>query len=270
VYWVNVVYERPDGPVVIQNITEGAKREVEQVTEPIERDLLYPLLRGRDVQRWQAEPSAWIIVPHTAISRMHPIDPRAMQSRYPRTYSYLKLFEIPLGQRGGFTGWERQFVEEGFYTIQRVGTYTFAPWKIVWREQARLLTASVIGPRNGKPVIPDHKLMMVDCETSDEAHYLCALMNSMISQFLVMSYSVETQTGLHVLERLNIPRYSQSSATHVRLSGLSRRAHEASRRGEAVELLKVEGEIAQQAAELWALTANELKQLEASFQELLI
>jgi hypothetical protein len=64
VYWVDIAYKRPDGLVVVRNITEGAKVKVDEVTEPIEPDLLYPLLRGRDVQRWKAEPSAWIIVPH--------------------------------------------------------------------------------------------------------------------------------------------------------------------------------------------------------------
>jgi hypothetical protein len=61
VYWVDIVYKRPDGLVTVRNITEGAKVKVDEVTETIEPDLLYPLLRGRDVQRWVAEPSAYII-----------------------------------------------------------------------------------------------------------------------------------------------------------------------------------------------------------------
>jgi methylase of polypeptide subunit release factors len=54
VYWVDIVYKRPDGLVVVRNITEGAKVKVDEVTETIEPDLLYPLLRGRDVQRWRS------------------------------------------------------------------------------------------------------------------------------------------------------------------------------------------------------------------------
>ncbi|MGQ9901435.1 MAG: Eco57I restriction-modification methylase domain-containing protein, partial [Fimbriimonadales bacterium] len=59
VYWVEIVYRRPDGLAVVRNLTEGAKVKVPEVTEAIEPDLLHPLLRGRDVQRWRAEPSAW-------------------------------------------------------------------------------------------------------------------------------------------------------------------------------------------------------------------
>jgi hypothetical protein len=38
--------------VIVSNITEGSKREVESIQAAIEPDLLYPLLRGRDVKKW--------------------------------------------------------------------------------------------------------------------------------------------------------------------------------------------------------------------------
>ncbi len=60
VLWLDVVARRPDGLVVVSNITEGAKRVVENVQAVMEPDLLYLLLRGRDVDRWEAKPSAYI------------------------------------------------------------------------------------------------------------------------------------------------------------------------------------------------------------------
>jgi hypothetical protein len=70
--------------VVVQNITEGAKVKVKQVSMTVEPDLLYPLLRGRDVQRWCAQPSAWIIVPQarTDLSKCFPS--REMQVDFPK------------------------------------------------------------------------------------------------------------------------------------------------------------------------------------------
>lgn len=65
VYWINIVTQRPDGLVVISNVTEGAKRKVESIQTTIEADLIYPLLRGRDIKRWQATPSCYILLPHT-------------------------------------------------------------------------------------------------------------------------------------------------------------------------------------------------------------
>ncbi|MFA0766400.1 MAG: hypothetical protein BDTLLHRC_001353, partial [Candidatus Fervidibacter sp.] len=57
IYWMEVLRQLPDGKVLVRNLTEGAKRKVEEVIVSVEPDLLYPLLRGRDVRRWQAKPS---------------------------------------------------------------------------------------------------------------------------------------------------------------------------------------------------------------------
>ncbi|MCL4519846.1 MAG: SAM-dependent DNA methyltransferase, partial [Thaumarchaeota archaeon] len=62
VYWMDIINERSDGLVIVANITEGAKREVENVQATIEPDLLYPLLRGRDAHRWQSKPSGYFLV----------------------------------------------------------------------------------------------------------------------------------------------------------------------------------------------------------------
>jgi hypothetical protein len=101
VYWVEKVLERPDGLVVVRNLVEGAKIKVDEVTEPIEPDLLYPLLRGRDVQRWRAEPSALILMVQDPVKRRG-IDEKELQMRCPRTYGYLKRFEPVLRQRAAF------------------------------------------------------------------------------------------------------------------------------------------------------------------------
>jgi hypothetical protein len=45
VYWLEIVGQRPDGLVVVRNITEGAKREVQSVQtaiEPVSRNLPAP------------------------------------------------------------------------------------------------------------------------------------------------------------------------------------------------------------------------------------
>jgi hypothetical protein len=103
VYWVEKVLERPDGLVVVRNLAEGARVKVDEVTEPIEPDLLYPLLRGRDVQRWRAEPSALILMVQDPVKRRG-IDEKELQMRCPRTYGYLKRFEPVLRQRASFQG----------------------------------------------------------------------------------------------------------------------------------------------------------------------
>ena len=113
VYWVEPVFRRPDGLWVVRNLTEGAKVKVEEVARPIEPDLLYPLLRGRDVQRWQAEPSAWIIVPQDPRDPTRAYPEAKLKTDYPNTYDYLKRFENVLRRRSGYK-----------QILSRTGTFT--------------------------------------------------------------------------------------------------------------------------------------------------
>ena len=305
VYWVNIVLKRPDGLVVVRNITEGARVEVDEVTEPIEPDLLYPLLRGRDVQRWKAEPSAWIIVPRLKQSANTVIPLADMQTKFPRTYGYLKRFEDVLRKRADAMVKSALARGEPFYFYGAVGTYTFAPWKVVWREQASTMTASVVGPKNSKPTVPDHKLMLVDCQSEGEAHFVCACLNSSIGQMVAVSYTVEIQMDPHILEHIRIPRYEPKNPVHRRLSELSQEAHrlaaelaqyrdidlsaqqlleeiirrlpaeqEDARRkltdllAKCERLQELEQEIDRQAAQLWGLSDEELREVQESLAEL--
>jgi hypothetical protein len=268
VYWVEIAYKRPDGLVVVRNITEGAKVKVDEVTEPIEPDLLYPLLRGRDVQRWKAEPFAYIIVPRLHNNPNQVIPANQMQRQYPHTYGYLKRFEDVLLRRAD--AMVKSALERGepFYFYGAVGTYTFAPWKVVWREQASTMTASVVGLKHSKPVVPDHKLMLVDCASEDEAHFVCASLNSSIGQMVAVSYTVEIQMDPHILEHTRIPSFDRKNPVHLRLADLSKQAHDAAKAGDETRLREIEAEIDRQAAKLWGLSDDELREIQQSLREL--
>lgn len=263
VYWLEIVNRRPDGLVVVSNLTEGARREVENVQAAIEPDLLYPLLRGRDVSRWQATPSAYILMVQDPEKRRG-YDEDWLSAKYPKTYAYLKRFEEPLRQRSGY---RRYFSEsDPFYSMFDVGDYTFAPYKVVWREQAAGLTVAVTEPLgtevvipDHKLVIPDHKLMMVDFQDVDEAHYLCAALNSSPAQLVVLSYGVTIQMDTHVLENIRVPHYDPANPSHRQLAALSKQAHAAT---------AIEAEIDRLAAQLWGLTEGELREIQESLAEL--
>ena len=62
--------------------------------------------------------------------------------RRPEMYSYLKQFEVPLRNRAAF----KKYFESSdpFYTQFNVSSYTFAPYKVVWKRMASDLVAAVI------------------------------------------------------------------------------------------------------------------------------
>jgi len=283
VFWLETVEKRPDGLVVMRNVTEGAKREVEQVTVELESDLLYPLLRESDLRRWYARPVLTILMVQDSDTRRG-IDELTVQRRWPKTWTYLKRFEAPLRQRSGFLRYftrqdkRGQVVETGpFYSMFNIGDYTFAPWKVVWPNMGDRLDAAVVSEHEGKVVIPQHIVTVLSLQSSEEAHYVAAVVNSLPFQFSAHSYSQSGGKSFatpQILENVRIPRCTLDNPIHRQLSALSQRAHElapAARGGDAAaqaELRQVEAQVDVTAASLWGLSDDELAEIRRSLAEL--
>ncbi len=267
VYWVEVIGERPDGLVIISNITERAKRKVESVQTAIEPDLLYPLLRGRDVQRWKAEPSAWIVLPHTSMTSWQAIPEEEMKIKYPKTYLYFKRFEDVLSNRSGY-----KLLREGhpFYILVDIHTETFAPYKVVWTRVANV-QAAVIAQKDGKPAIPQETITLVPFDNEIEAHYLCAMINSSPFQYASLSYSQaggKSMGSPHLLQNIRIPKFDSINRLHLYIAELSQRAHELAKNKKEDKLDEVEEEIDEVSGEIWGLTKEELKDIKISLEEI--
>ncbi len=285
IYWLEVLAERPDGLLVVRNVTEGAKRKVEQVTVELEPDLIYPLLRGRDVRRWSAAPTYHILLTHRKGDRLNAIPEKEMQQRYPKTWAYLKRFEGPLRERSGFKRYftrkdrrSGQVIETGpFYSMFNVGDYTFAPWKVVWPWISRDIVASVVHSYRGKAIVPDNNVTFLSFQDPCEAHYVAGAVNSIVFRFSVGSFYSGGGGGIArpaALTRARIGWYDKANPTHRQLAILSRRAHElapAAYGGDEAaraELRQVEAEIDRAAARLWGLSEAELAEVKASLEEL--
>jgi hypothetical protein len=265
VFWLEIMAERPGGQLMVANATEEAKKKVSPTQAAVEAELVFPLLRGANVTRWSAKPSLSILITHEPTMRLNAIPVSRMQRDFPKAYSYLARFKDFLLKRAAF---KRYFKEDApFYSLFDIGEYTFAPWKVVWREQADELTAAVLGPQDRRPVIPDHKIMMVACGSRSEAHFLCAALNSAPSRFVVAAYTIQTQMDTHILENVAVPRFSKSDRTHSRLVELSEAAHEATAKGQTAEVERIEAEIDRAAARLWGLSDEDLNEIKRSLEE---
>jgi hypothetical protein len=266
VYWVDIIDRRPDGLVLVANIIEGAKRQVESVQMAIEPDLLYPLLRGRDVKRWQAQPSAYILMAQDPIKRQG-IAEDEMKTHYPKTYQYLKRFEGVLRERAAYKRYFRS--DAPFYSMFDVGDYTLAPYKVMWRYVATDFISSVVGSMDAEPIVPNEKLMLISCDTEEEAHYVCAMCNSSPARFIVISYGVGTQLAPHLLKNIRIPKFDSASKVHRELAGLSQNAHYAVSIGDEAGLREIiEPGIDELAAQIWGLTNEELNNIKTSLEEM--
>jgi len=269
VYWLETIGQRPGGLLVVSNVIERAKRKVPQTQAAVEEDLIFPLLRGSDVSRWSNSTKLSILLTHRRGERLKAIPEIEMQAEYPRAFAYLKHFEDMLQKRAAL---QRYFKADApFYSIFNIGDYTFAPWKVVWREVANDLDAAVIGESNGmagrKPVIPDHTCILVACENRKEAHYLCATLNSGPARLVIRNYIV-LHPDPHVLDNVKVPKFSPTNRIHTRLAELSEAAHKAAAKGETAEVRQIEKQVDHWTVKLWGLTDEELAEIKRSLEEM--
>lgn len=277
VYWVEIVGKRPDGFIIISNITEGVKREVESIQYAIEPDLLYPLLRGRDVKRWKAEPSIYIIMAQDPIKRRG-IDEYIMKTKYPKTYMYFKRFEEVLRKRAAFKRYftrkdkRGKIIETGpFYSMFDVGDYTFATYKVVWPWISIGVRAAVVSTAEGKLICPEHNTSFVDCEKENEAYFICALLNSVVGDFSIRSFYSGGGGGIaspKALQNIRIPKFDPENNLHLYLAELSKKAHEIVKNDNNEEIKNLEEEIDNVSACIFGLTKEQLRDIQLSLGEL--
>jgi hypothetical protein len=230
VYWMEMLGAAEDG-VKVRNITAGGKHLIEAAEHLIEPDLLYPLLRWSDVGRWRAVPRAHILLAQDPATRTG-IGEDVMREQYPRTWQYLERFRELLVSRAAY----RRYQQRGpFYSMYNIGPYTTAPVKVVWRRMDRQINAAVIEQRLDpllglRPMIPQETCVIVACDSADEAHYLCAVLNSAIVNELVRACSVRGGKGFGtpgMLTFIPLRRFEPDNGRHGELAALSRQAHAA-------------------------------------------
>lgn len=255
VYWLEVLDQTPQG-VLVRNLPEKGKRTIEAAEQVIEPDLLYPLVRWGDVGPFRARPSAHILLAQDPATRTG-IDQDVMRKQYPRTYAYLKRFEPALTRRAAYRRYQGS---RPFYSMYNVGPYTVAPIKVVWRRMDRRIRAAVIeqlddpllGPR---PLVPQETCVLIELDSSHEAHYVCAVLNSSIVNFLVTSHSVRGGKGFgtpSLLDFIRLGRFDPTDPRHTELSTYSRRAH-------AAVTAAIQNRIDELVGRLWGLDRAELE-----------
>lgn len=282
IYWLEKVSDRPDGLIVMRNLTEGAKRKIETITTELESTLLYPLVRGREVRRWVAQSTSRILMVQDPKTRRG-YDEKFVQNNYPKTWGYLKRFETPLRERSGFKRYftrteHGRVVETGpFYSMFNVGDYTFAKYKVIWPNMGNRIDAAVVTEHEGKPIIPQHIISLLPLSNLDEAYYVASIINSTPFQFAAHSYSQSGGKSFgtpQILENIRVPTFDPSNQIHLNLAELSKRAHElaaAARSGEinsTEQLLSIENKIDHFAAQVWGISEAELEEIKINLTEL--
>jgi hypothetical protein len=230
VFWLEVQRALPDGLVEIRNRPELGKMTIPPLTAVIEGDLVYPAVRGSDIRRWGAAPRIHVLVVQDPATRCG-YQQAVMRERYPKTLGYLERFRDELLSRALYRKYHQE-AGRPFYSQFNVGPATFLPFKVVWKRMAGDLAAAVIsrwdGPLASRLLLPLETTAFIGVGSGEEAHYLCAILNSGPVRAFVRSFS-SAGRGFgtpFVVSKIRIPAFAPADALHRKLAEASQAMHE--------------------------------------------
>lgn len=269
VYWINIL-EKYENTIKIQNLYDSGKRKIESLAKEIEPDLVYPLLRGKELQRWTSSTEHYIIVPQDNDDPKNAIPEPDMQKNYPLTYSYFTMLKDSLGER------KSQVVRDladsqAFYFMYSVKKYTQSPYKIAWKYIASDFACAVISNKDDpflgrKLIMPDHRVIIIGVDSREEAHFVCSVLNSIIARFIVRAYCVGTQLAPHIMNNILVPKYQRDNCLHNELARLSEICHSNTEKGVST---RIEEELIDlRTAELFNIDETEMNDIKISYEVL--
>ena len=245
---------------IVNDMSRSRRQDIQDKGEHsgrIEETHVYPMLGGRNIARWRVKSHEYMLVPHTG-EHKYGIPEGELAQSAPKTYEWLLYYREELLETRKKNG---KFFDEKrnpFYRLDNVGTYTYAPYKVLWKEQTGSMAAVVVGHYSesipgadpelfsaDKVIVVDSKVLMLDMYDKMEAHYVCGIINSPSVIRVIDGYAIATNRGVDVLKYLAIPKYDSASVLHSEIAARSVGLHENMRRDkvDAAKVLALEKEL---------------------------
>lgn len=148
-------------------------------TVQIEDDLIYPLLKSSDINKYRENKfRKFIIVSQKKIGD----DTSALKHTHPLTYSYLTQYETIFSKRKSSI-----YKCKDKFSIFGIGDYSFKPYKIVVSSLYKSINFTLVSQFEGKPIMVDDTCYQLDFDNLDEATYIYDALNSYEIQSLLQS-----------------------------------------------------------------------------------
>ena len=215
----------------------------------LETKYLRPLVKGVGISRFHIEPSEYLVAfPYDKEHAKIPIDKKTLRSTSPNLFKYYRENEDYLRMQTKYSDSIIGDSNAEYYALARTGIYSHAPWYVVFRDNTKWV-AAVAGKIDTKwggkkiPAFQNHCVSI--CERKDgsfikkdEAHYICAILNSHIVEDYILATSDKRTFKIRV--PVKIERYDNKNKIHKSLSKLSQRAHKLYKDDKAIEAIRFE------------------------------
>ncbi|MEA2568029.1 MAG: hypothetical protein QOI24_30 [Acidobacteriota bacterium] len=191
----------------VEDISETHVRTTDGFRLPL--DAVALCVRGRDVRRWRAIPTTWMLWP-----------PREGWRRTPRW----------LARLAAAREFDPSLLRLAYIRPEHVGI------KVVWKDLGRGLVAAVVDDvlrvgGGAVPIVPNQTLYTLDAASIEEAHVIAALLNSTIVNALAVCVA-ERAKDFHfryfarTVATLPLPQLPRGTPVWTALARISRRGHQ--------------------------------------------
>ncbi len=272
IFFVEEIERSEGGLVLVTNL--GKERY------PIESQLVYPLVRGRDIgvlsETKGGQKAAWafthayIILAHDPRNGWKPI-PEGILRKSKEAWSYFMKEPAHLRKLKARKDWSED--KGPPYMIFRLSPLKMATFKVAYADTVTRLSACVIPPKvqdtilGTKGVVVDGTADIITIKNEDQAHYVCALLNS--APLRSFAYTVALPKGGVPYKRftnwtvatLPIPPYRPDLKVCKDLTTKSKEAHLAALKNDLTRVQKCEAEIDEMVYPLYGLTKPEVEAL---------
>lgn len=236
-------------PHEVQLLSNGSCRIKEKYV--VECDYVYYAITGDSISKWLIKNFKRAIIPYKKDGSF--LGDELLNKRvWSNYYGLDEILGIRVSRR---IGWEnenesvREIIEYGEQLarknelniaskiIERFGskivllykllrmTEAFKSIKVVWIDISDKFNAVVVAEVNERPILPDVTTGYVNVINKDEAHYICAILNSTPINYVAQRISPKHHHP-RVFKSIYVPKYDPNNPIHLLLSTCSYLAHD--------------------------------------------
>jgi hypothetical protein len=182
-----------------------SKHKIAEGTFLLEKEFLFPLIRGRDIERFHVNDSGYVVpFPYEEGSRS-PISIESLSERAPKLMGYLNNNKKLLAAQSSYNN---KIIGEkhcqNFYALTRVGVYSYAKYFVTFRHNTKWRAAVVStvsvpwDTEQKRPVFQSHACSISQRPdgkfiSESEAHYICAIFNApVVAEYIEKSSDVRS------------------------------------------------------------------------------
>lgn len=250
VYFVEILNrDNPQQRILIENLPKaGRNRDVRAVAGWVEADLVQPLLRGKDVRAWLADPSGYVVAPYDLDGGGVLLSETELKRSYPAAWRWLRRHLPTLKSRKPPPTRSWDLAGSDWYRLDGPISHMGFGNIVVVREQQKRPAAAIVPTKFDEALgrtataFVDHKLVFCSVDSPDEAVYLTTVINATTMQDLLASFSNEIAVAPKTLSRLPIPDFDP--VKHGRVVEAGREAIKAVSAGKVVDQYAVDSAVA--------------------------